>query len=97
MIIELARRDLHRVPDAAGLRIHCQAGCVWVTLDHDARDIVLESGQSFATPEHRRALIFALEPASVSIEQPAGGRSIGHSMVLRADSPRLAALPAAVA
>lgn len=96
MIIELAHRDLHRMPDAAGLRISCKAGTVWLTLDHDTRDIVLESGQSFATPEHRRALIFALEPACISIEQPVGGRQVGPSAPLRTGHPRLTALPAAV-
>ncbi len=94
MVIELAHRDLHRVPDAAGLPIHCQAGSVWITLDHDTRDIVLEPGQSFATPEHRRALIFALEPACVSIGLPPGGRQISRKLPARAENLHSTALPA---
>ena len=74
MIIELAHRGLHHVPDAAGQRMHCQTGTVWITLDHDTRDVVLEAGESFSTPEHKRALVYALAPARLLIESPAGGR-----------------------
>lgn len=74
MMIELAHRGLHHVPDAAGQRIHCQSGIVWITLDHDTRDVVLEAGESFSTPEHRRALVYALAPARLLIEPPADGR-----------------------
>lgn len=74
MIIELTHRGLHHVPDAAGQRMHCQSGTVWITLDHDTRDVVLEAGESFSTPEHRRALVYALAPARLLIEPPAGDR-----------------------
>lgn len=83
MMIELARRSLHRLPDAAGLHIRCHSGTVWLTLDHDSRDIVLEAGDSFATPEHRRGLIFALEPARVHIDPPARGRPAARGTPLR--------------
>lgn len=74
MIIELAHQGLHQVPDAASQRFQCQSGTVWITLDHDTRDVILEAGESFSTPEHKRALVYALVPARLLIDPPAGGR-----------------------
>ncbi len=96
MMLELAHRDLHSLPDAAGVQIRCQSGSIWVTLDHDTRDIVLNPGQSFATPEHRRAIIFALEPARVSLEDPCRGGVVGAVVHQRTNStPRLQIPPVA--
>ena len=75
MDIELKTQDLYRLPDAAGLRIACRSGSVWITLDDDPRDVVLEAGGSFTTDEHRRALVFAFEGSSLRVEPvaaPAG-------------------------
>lgn len=74
MMIELAHRGLHQLPDAAGQRIQCQSGTVWITLDHDTRDVVLEQGESFSSPEHKRALVYALAPARLLIEPPVSGK-----------------------
>jgi hypothetical protein len=74
MMISLDHHSLHQLPDAAGLQIRCHSGTVWITLDHDTRDIVLEAGESFATPEHRRALVYALAPSRLLIEPPVGGK-----------------------
>lgn len=72
------RRDaLFSVPDAAGVHILCRNGTVWITLDGDPRDIVLEASDSFTTPEHRRALIYAMKPSCISVQaaaQPSGWR-----------------------
>jgi len=65
---DLPRRALHRVADAAGVTIRCQHGCVWITLDDDPRDIVLEAGQDFSTQAHRRAIVYALQPSRLRIE-----------------------------
>jgi hypothetical protein len=65
---QLAARRLFEIADAASLRIRCTAGSLWITLDHDPRDIVLESGESFFTTEHKRALLYALEPAAFALE-----------------------------
>ena len=69
---QLERRRLFDIADAAGVQIRCTAGSLWLTLDHDPRDIVLAAGESFTTPEHRRALLYALEPATVELGAPAG-------------------------
>lgn len=96
MMLELAHRDLHSVPDAAGVQIRCQSGSIWVTLDHDTRDIVLAPGESFATPEHRRAILFALEPARVSLERPDGGWTVPADRRQRAEAASQPVWPAMV-
>ncbi len=68
----LQREAMFSVPDAAGLSIVCRRGTVWITLDGDVRDFVLERCESFSTAEHRRALIYAMQPACISISQVAG-------------------------
>ncbi|MDO9360296.1 MAG: DUF2917 domain-containing protein [Polaromonas sp.] len=65
--LSLAHEGLFSVADAAGLQMTCREGSLWITLDNDTRDIVLSPGESFSTAEHRRALIFALGPSSLSL------------------------------
>jgi hypothetical protein len=65
--VELRHHALFSLTDAAEVRIHCHQGVVWITLDNDPRDIVLEAGGSFSTPKHRRALIYALESSRLSV------------------------------
>ena len=65
--LDLPARGLLTLPDAAGIGIECRSGTVWLTLDHDPRDIVLNAGERFEGDAHRRALVSALEPASVVI------------------------------
>jgi hypothetical protein len=62
--ITLPGRQLFAIPDASAVRILCTRGCIWVTLDDDLRDFVLEPGQQFEAPDARRALIYTLEPSS---------------------------------
>jgi hypothetical protein len=79
--LQLARRALYSLPDAAGLRISCQAGSLWVTLDNDPRDIVLEAGQSLDVDAHRRAIVYALQPSRLRVAPQAASAA-------RADSER---------
>ena len=67
--LELPARGLLTLPDAAGIGIECRSGTVWLTLDHDPRDIVLNAGERFEGDVHRRALVSALEPSLVTISQ----------------------------
>jgi len=80
--IILAPRGLLEIPDAAGVRFSCDEGCLWITLDNDPRDIVLEPGQCFAGTQHRRALIYALQASTLGLRlDPAAG--------LAAQAPRI--------
>jgi hypothetical protein len=65
--LSLARQAMFNVSDAAGVQIACHEGSVWVTLDGDTRDVVLDAGDSFTATEHRRALIYALRPSTLSL------------------------------
>ena len=65
--LNLQRQALVNVPDAGDVRIACAEGAVWITLDNDTRDIVIEAGETFSTPEHRRAVIYALKPSRVNV------------------------------
>ena len=63
----LAKGAVLSVPDAAGLQFTCRRGCVWLTLDDDPRDWVLEAGGRFTCPHHRRALVSALEASGLTL------------------------------
>jgi hypothetical protein len=65
--VTLSRRQIHTIEDPAGWRIACRDGAVWITLDNDPRDYVLEQGEVFVTPDHARALVYALRPAVVDL------------------------------
>lgn len=65
--LSLAHKALFSVSDAAGVQILCRSGSVWITLDNDSRDIVLDAGQSFLSTEHRRAIIYAMEQSSIRL------------------------------
>lgn len=69
--LQLAHHAIYSLPDAAGIQIGCTEGTVWLTLDDDPRDIILEAGEVFTAPEHRRALIYALQPSRISLVSPA--------------------------
>ena len=81
----LQREAMFGVPDAAGIDIVCRTGIVWITLDGDPRDIVLEAHDRFTTSEHRRALIYAMQPSCISVQAPITAsrrRSAGHGLLL---------------
>jgi hypothetical protein len=59
--VSLPARQLFELPDASSARILCTSGCLWLTLDDDPRDIILEPGDSFETGERRRALLYAMQ------------------------------------
>lgn len=65
--LSLRKDAMLRLPDAASVQIVCRNGTVWITLDNDRRDIVLEAGDRFASTEHRHAVIMALAPSSISV------------------------------
>lgn len=68
-------RAVHALPkgrtlalvEPQGRCVECLEGCVWITLDHDPRDFIIEAGQAFTADSNQRALIHALEPARVRV------------------------------
>ncbi|WP_395319433.1 DUF2917 domain-containing protein [Variovorax sp. UC74_104] len=81
--VSLPKRSVFAVPDGAGVGIECRSGSVWITIDSDTRDIVLEPGERFEGGDHRRVLVSALEPSCITVSdaRPA-------AMPLPAPSPR---------
>lgn len=70
--LSLPHQAMFNVSDAAGVQIVCRAGSLWVTLDGDPRDIVLDAGERFMATEHRRALIYAMAPSALSLAMAPG-------------------------
>lgn len=60
----LPARQLFVLPDASSARVLCTSGCLWVTLDDDPRDVVLQPGERFETRIRRRAILYAVERSS---------------------------------
>src|SRR5215510_2745018 len=66
-----ARRGL-RLKDARGARLRAVQGTLWVTIDNDRRDIVLDPGESFVVDSDQPLVVMPLgECASVDIKSPA--------------------------
>lgn len=71
------------VRDGQGACITARRGTVWITQDHDRRDVVLTAGESFRLDREATAIVQAMDTAELLILPPAA----------RADAPR-AGLPA---
>ncbi|GAA4358441.1 hypothetical protein GCM10023165_53340 [Variovorax defluvii] len=82
--LTLAKRGIFAVPDGEGVGVECRSGSVWITLDHDRRDIVLSPGERFVGDRHRRMLVSALEPAFITVS---GSRPATPPARRRAASP----------
>ena len=75
--VSLNHQGLFDIADAAGVTLRCDQGSVWLTLDNDPRDIVLEAGEVFTTDEHRHALVYALSASTITLQ--AAPRSQAHA------------------
>lgn len=67
---EIARNGILEVQQPLGVTIECLAGAVWVTLDTDARDVVLDAGQAFVVDRNQRTLLQALTVSRVRLVEP---------------------------
>lgn len=72
--IHVRRCGIIRLAGAMGTTILCHAGAVWVTLEDDARDILIEAGESFVIDRGGLSLLCAIAgPAEVEVS-PAGAQ-----------------------
>ncbi len=62
---QLPRHAARRL-GAAG-RVECLAGRLWLTIDHDRRDIVLDAGEAFAPDRPGALLVSALVPSAFRV------------------------------
>ena len=67
----LQRGQTSRLPDARATHLCSAAGTLWITVDHDPRDIVLEPGQCFVVPSDEIVTISALSGPAVLDLRPA--------------------------
>lgn len=65
--LRLPARAVHSIPDVAGLQLRCNEGTLWLTLDNDPRDVILEAGETFVGTEHRKGVVYALKEARLSV------------------------------
>lgn len=71
----LQRGQTSRLSEARAARLCSAQGTLWITIDHDARDIVLEPGQCFVVPNDRGVTVSALTPDAVLDLRLAGAPS----------------------
>ena len=67
MTVDLTARDLYHHEGAAEATLACASGSLWITLDHDPRDIVLSAGERWTAPANRRVIVYALEASALRI------------------------------
>lgn len=65
--INMPHKAMQSIPQAA-LRLVCREGSVWITLDHEQRDVVLSPGEHFTTRPQQRAIAYALESSVLRLE-----------------------------
>ena len=87
--VKLNERDTISVVDGKGARIAVVDGSVWITQEHDPRDVMLRPGQSFTLDRNGTAIIEALADAEVALD--ASGDCM-QSAVPRANLTSLAVL-----
>ena len=57
--MHLPQRETLLLNNAEGTKINVEAGCLWVTMENDPRDIVLLPGMSFEIDRSGRTVITA--------------------------------------
>jgi hypothetical protein len=63
----LLGRETLRLTRGKGETIVCRTGAVWITVDHDRRDTILEPGQSFTLDSDESVLVHAFEASTVGV------------------------------
>ena len=66
-VLTLAAGDVVTLDDARGIRIHAQAGTVWVTEEANPRDHVIGPGETLVVSRDGRTVIQALQTAWVAL------------------------------
>ena len=64
---ELAKNSTIAILQPQDAVVECLEGCVWITLDEDIRDVIIEAGELFCADRNSRALVHALETSRVRV------------------------------
>lgn len=63
-----------RLNDAAGTRVRCLQGTIWITVANEPDDVFLGSGQSYLIPRNGLSLVERIGNSSIQLERlQAGG------------------------
>ena len=65
--IALEARTVHRIDNGKGIQVTCVKGVVWVTQEHDSRDIILAAGQSIVLDRRGLAVVLAFKHALITV------------------------------
>ena len=65
----MLRRSLLELPAHRPLDVACGAGTLWLTLDNDQRDLVLERGERVRLEARRRVLVYAFDDAVLELTE----------------------------
>lgn len=60
----LLKGGLFRIHNGQGRRVECLAGCLWLTQEHDPRDVILEAGEGFTIDRAGDTFLSALGDSS---------------------------------
>ena len=63
----MLRRSLLELPADRPLDVACGAGTLWLTLDNDPRDLVLERGERVRLEARRRVLVYAFDDSVLEL------------------------------
>ena len=81
--IALQARTVHRLDNARGLQVTCVKGVVWITQEHDSRDIIISAGQSVILDRPGLAVAYAFKDALITVgaalQLPAPSRAAERS------------------
>lgn len=58
--VTLARGETFELRQGCEIRVLGTHGALWITVDHDVRDVVIEPGASYVSPVGGRCLVHAL-------------------------------------
>jgi hypothetical protein len=69
LVLRLPHRETFRLRPHLGTRlvVTCTRGVVWLTLDRDSRDLILETGETSEIGAQRPALVMALRNAELKV------------------------------
>lgn len=65
-MLSLERNQLVRLRHACGTRITARAGMLWITVDREPQDVVLEAGDSYVVQARAPVIVQALDGAATA-------------------------------
>jgi hypothetical protein len=70
--LAVGRRHALRLDAASGSTLRAVQGTLWITIDHDSRDIVLDPGEAFVVDSDRPLVVLALGSDCATLDLKSG-------------------------